>query len=105
MNGKQLIEIKALGGRDVCRKVVTVVVESIDGRIYDAMTGEQITVADAWVDVKGWGDLDGVGHDLSNGLTVPHAAWRAAKDATKDLQKTSEAFLARMGGRFESDDE
>ena len=105
MNGKQLIEIKALGGRDVCREVVTVVVESIDGRIYDAVTGQEITVVDMWVYVKGWGGTFRNGHKLSNGLTVHHASWRAAKDATRDLQKASEAFLARMGGRIESDDE
>ena len=105
MNGKQHIEIKVLGGRDGYRKVETMLVESIDGKIYDAMTGQQITVVDMWVYVKGWGGTFRNGHKLSNGWIVHHATWRAAKDATRDLKKASEAFLARMGGRFESDDE
>lgn len=100
-----LREIKALGGKDVNRKIVTMVVESIDGRIYDPMTGERIEIVNGWVDIKGWGALDGVAHEISNGCTVPHAAWRAAIDATENKEKAAAEFLARFGGRFETDDE
>lgn len=100
-----IIEIKALGGRDVNRKVVTMVVESIDGKIYDPMTGEEITIVYGWTEIKGWGEIDGIAHDLSNGCTVPYKAWRAAEDATKNKEKAAAEFIAHMGGRFESDDE
>jgi hypothetical protein len=55
--------IRVLGGSDVTREPVEVVLELRDGELHDAQYGDRLEVRPG-TDLRGWGDLDGPAVDL-----------------------------------------
>ncbi|HUS40482.1 MAG TPA: hypothetical protein VMX74_13600 [Pirellulales bacterium] len=69
-----VIEVPCLAGADVCRRIGTICVEIVDGRLHSASWGDLLEIIEPGDDMMGWGDLDGPGVNISGGawyVTVP----------------------------------